>query len=95
MVKYKPGKNKTSKANESDNAYILKIVLFLIVGSQWIRLTDSEFTRQIPIPFGLMAGFLFAVHDHFQIDRKIEYAVLVLACLVGFWTQAGLTLKVL
>lgn len=83
------------KAVESDSAYILKIVLFLIIGSQWVRLTDADFTQQIPLPIGLLVGALFAAHDHFQIDRKIEYAVLVLACMLGFWTQVGISLNIL
>lgn len=87
-------KNKRLKS-ESDSAYILKIVLFMIIGSQWVRLTDADLTQQIPVPIGLIAGAIFAAHDHFQIDRKIEYAVLVLACLVGFWTQVGITITLL
>lgn len=96
MVKQKiNNKKNTKQASETDSAYILKIVLFLIIGSQWLRLTDPNMTQQIPLPIGLLAGFFFAAHDHFQIDRKIEYAVLVLACLVGFWTQVGISLNIL
>lgn len=74
---------------EEDGVYFLKIVLYMIVGSQWVRLTDVDTTRQIPLPAGLMLGLLFVMHDHFKIDRKIEYAVLLIACLVGFWAQVG------
>jgi hypothetical protein len=96
MVKQKvKNKKNDRRARETDNAYILKIVLFLIIGSQWIRLTDSNMTQQIPLPVGLLIGLFFAAHDHFQIDRKIEYAVLVLACLVGFWTQVGISMTIL
>ena len=96
MVKQKSKSKKIrSGGRESDNAYILKIVLYLIIGSQWIRLTDAELSQQIPLPLGLVIGFIFATHDHFQIDRKIEYAVIVLACLVGFWTQVGISVTLL
>jgi hypothetical protein len=37
---------------------------------------------------------LFAVHDHFQIDRKIEYTVLLVAMFVGFWTQIGVYITI-
>jgi hypothetical protein len=30
------------------------------------------------------------MHDHFQIDRKIEYAVLLLAMLVGYVAGVGI-----
>jgi hypothetical protein len=82
-------KRKRAKSTELDSAYFLKIVLYLIVGAQWVRLTNSAGTSQIPIPVGLVVGMLFAAHDHFQMDRKIEYALLLLAALVGFWSQVG------
>lgn len=75
---------------ELDSIYLLKLVLYLIVGAQWIRLVNVSGTSQIPIPVGLIIGFLFAAHDHFKIDRKIEYAVLLIAMFVGFWSQVGI-----
>ncbi len=96
MVKAKTNLKKSSKrAAELDGLYILKIVLYVIIGSQWIRLTDVAVTKQVPLPIGLVLGSLFAMHDHFQIDRKIEYAVLLIACLVGFWSQVGVYITVL
>lgn len=80
---------------ELQGTYVLKIVMYMIVGAQWIRLTDVALTRQIPIPIGLLIGTVFAMHDHFQIDRKIELAILLIACFVGFWYQTGLFLTVL
>ena len=84
-------KNKKSsvKSNTFDAVYLLKLVLYLIVGSQWVHLQGSGSTTNIPLPVGLVIGILFAMHDHFQIDRKIEYAVLIVAMFVGFWTQIG------
>jgi hypothetical protein len=72
-----------------DSVYLLKLVLYLIIGAQWLRLENTSGSTQIPIPVGLIIGALFAMHDHFQIDRKIEYAVLLIAMFVGFWTQVG------
>jgi len=73
---------------EPDSAYFLKLVLYLIVGSLWLKITQGE-NMQIPIPIGLFIGLLFARHEHFQIDRKIEYALLLLASFVGFWLPFG------
>lgn len=75
---------------ELDSVYLLKLVLYLIVGAQWIRVVNQAGTSQIPVPIGLIVGFLFAAHDHFKIDRKIEYAVLLIAMFVGFWSQVGI-----
>lgn len=83
------------QAQELDGVYILKIVMYLIVGAQWLRFSDVAMTKQIPLPIGLVAGSLFAMHDHFQIDRKIEYAILLVACFVGFWSQTGLVVTIL
>jgi hypothetical protein len=92
MVK-KKSKTNTARSrdvrNELDSVYLLKLVLYLIVGAQWIRLEDASGTNQIPIPIGLAVGVLFAAHDHFRIDRKIEFAVLLVAMFVGFWSQVG------
>jgi len=78
---------KSSK--ELDGVFILKLVLYLVLGSLWVKVTKHD-TLQIPIPVGFLAGGFLALHEHFQIDRKIEYAVLIIAMLVGFWAPFGL-----
>jgi hypothetical protein len=78
---------KTKTKKESDGAYLLKLVLYLILGAQWFRITKSN--MQIPVPYGFVIGLLFAAHDHFQIDRKIEYALLLISMFVGFWLPVG------
>ncbi len=85
---------KKSKA-EPDSVYFLKMTLYVIVGSQWIWLTNTTGSKEVPLPLGLIIGLWFAAHDHFQIDRKIEYALLLVATFVGFWVQTGLYIRVL
>lgn len=75
---------------EFDGVYILKLVLYVLLGSLWLKIHNPDLSSGIPIPIGLIAGLLFASHEHFRIDRKIEYAVLVLAALVGLITPYGL-----
>jgi len=79
--------SKTTKNNES--AFFLKIVLYLILGSLWLKVTDDQ-SWQLPIPIGLLVGSLFASHEHFKIDRKIDYAVLLIASFIGFWLPIGI-----
>ncbi len=74
---------------EIDSTYFLKLVLYLMVGSFWVRIDHGGNT--IPLPVGLVIGLLFASHEHFRIDRKIEYAVLLVAMFVGLWLPIGLT----
>jgi len=81
-------KNTPLAPGEPDSVYFLKLVLYMIIGSIWLKITRQN--TQIPIPIGLVVGLLFSTHEHFQIDRKIEYAVLLIAMLVGFWAPFGL-----
>ncbi len=91
MAKKKQVK-KTSAAStkETDGAFVLKVALYVILGSLWIKITKSGSDLQYPIPIGLIVGVLFTSHEHFQLDRKIEYAVLVVAALFGFLAPYGL-----
>lgn len=75
---------------ELDSVYLLKLVLYLIVGTQWLWIQNPAGTSGLPLPVGLVAGFVFARHDHFQIDRKIEYAILLIALFIGFYSHIGL-----
>jgi hypothetical protein len=83
-------KSKRSKTVEADSTYLLKLVMYLIIGSLWLKITHEETGGQIPIPAGFIIGVLFVRHEHFQIDRKVEYALLLIALLVGFWLPIGL-----
>ena len=90
MVRVKPKAKAGKSSNELDSVYFLKLVLYLILGTLWLHVQSSNGHTQIPLPIGFAVGLLFAAHDHFKIDRKIEYAVLLIAMLVGFWAQIGL-----
>lgn len=89
MSKLKSKTSKKSVPQELDSVYFVKLVLYLILGSLWLKITHGE-SLQIPIPLGMIVGLFYASHEHFQIDRKIEYAVLLVAMLVGFWAPFGI-----
>jgi hypothetical protein len=84
---------KKKKAAELDGVYLLKMVLYLVLGSQWLWFDTTDGSR-VPLPVGLLIGILFAMHDHFRIDRKIEYAVLLVAMLIGFVANIGIAITV-
>ena len=75
--------------HESDGAYFLKLVLFLILSSLWLRI---EFTdgSLLPLPVGAAIAVLYAMHDHFQIDRKIELALILVGMFISFWLPIGI-----
>lgn len=83
-------KRKTVKKTERDSVYLLKLVVYLIVGSFWVRITHGRFS--FPFPLGLLVGLVLAMHDHFKTDRRIEYAVLLIAMFIGFFAQIGLVI---
>lgn len=72
------GQKPRKKRKEADSVYFLKILLYFILGTIWIKREG-----QAILPIGLILGLLFASHDHFRIDRKIEYALLLLAAVLG------------
>ena len=85
-------RKKQKAKNEQDSAYFLKLVLYLILGSQWLRI-ESLPDWSIPIPAGLLIGLFYASHDHFKIDRKIEFALLLVAAFVSFWLPMGIVVN--
>ena len=89
-------KNKTKKVSqELDSVFFLKIVMYLVLGSTWIRLVNPGLTVQIPLPVGLLLGLVFVAHEHFRIDRKIEITVILVATLGGYWVQTGASIVLL
>lgn len=88
-----PARTIRTKTTPGDGPYLLKLVLYTIIGTQWLWLQPSH-GQSIPLPVGLLIGLLFAMHEHFQLDRKIEYAVLLAAMLVGFIAHVGLAVSI-
>jgi hypothetical protein len=86
---------KTTTPSEVDGVYILKLVLYVVLGSLWLKLgSNSNLDTTFPLPLGLAVGLIFASHEHFRIDRKIEYAVLIVAALVGLMAPYGLFMAI-
>lgn len=87
-------RNKNTQT-ESDSTYILKIVLYVVLGSLWIKFAVPVELGAVVLngfPFGLLLGILFASHDHFQVDRKIEYAILILMTILTYFLPAGIVI---
>jgi hypothetical protein len=77
-----------AEITEVDSIFFFKLLLYLILGSLWLKVTKRG-VLDIPIPAGLIIGLVFTSHEHFQIDKKIEYAVLLVAMLIGFFVPYG------
>ena len=87
--------NKKSAETEEDSSFILKIVIYILLSSFWIKF-------QVPIelglmtisglPVGLLVGLILASQDRFQIDRKIEYVVLFIMTIITYFLPAGIVI---
>lgn len=83
------------RKTETDSVYFLKILLYFILGSIWLQFRQIEILPGVMVfPIGLVAGVVFARHDHFRIDRKIEYAVLIGATVLSFVAPIGVVLLI-
>lgn len=81
---------KSPKVVDYDGVFVLKLTLYVILGSLWVKITKTGSSLDFPLPVGLALGIFFTSHEHFKIDRKIEYAVLVVAALFGYLAPYGL-----
>ena len=91
-AKTKTTSKKRSSSTEMDSVFVFKMALFLILGSQWLYIVDPTSSAQIPLPIGALIGIVFASQEHFKIDRKIEYVILLLSMFIGFWLPMGITI---
>ncbi len=90
-----PKKNKNNTDEEADSKFLLKVVLYVILASVWIKFQtpiDLGFTALYGIPVGLFVGLILASQDRFQIDRKIEYVLLIVMTVVTYFVPAGIVL---
>jgi hypothetical protein len=71
-------KKKRAVPTETDSAYFLKILIYFVFGTIWIK-----YNGYVVFPLGLVFGLILTRHDHFAIDRKIEYAVLIVSAILG------------
>ncbi len=94
MAKKKTNKSRKKKQKqpiEPDSVFFMKLIFYFILGAIWIRLVDVGANEvSFSIPIGLFVGILFARHEHFMIDRKIEYVVLLVAMVLSFFLPVGI-----
>ena len=91
----KPKTKPKQTGREPDSVYFLKLVLYIVLGSFWLKFNNPIHIGNFALnafPLGLLVGLVFASHDHFQIDRKIEYATLIIVTIVTFFLPAGIVL---
>ena len=88
-----PKQKKMTATQETDSFYILKLILFILLGVIWLRIEVAGATKSVPLPIGFVLGLIFARYEKFQIDRKIEYALLLAAMFISFFLPFGLVVS--
>ena len=89
----KPKHKKAAPTSTVDGVYMLKLLLYLLLGSMWLKVSNGT-SVSLGLPIGLIVGLIFTSHEHFRIDRKIEYAVLIVAMLFGYFAPYGLYINI-
>ena len=84
------------KVFESDSTYLLKLVVFVLLGTLWLKFQDQVSWMGFPIhgiPVGLLLGLLL-VHqfEKHQSDRKIWYAILIVVTIICYFVPAGIVI---
>lgn len=80
---------------EADSVYFLKLILYMLLGATWIKFATPLSLGALQLnglPIGMLFGIMFAAHDHFAIDRKIEYALLIIMMVLTYFLPAGIVL---
>lgn len=92
----KTAKKKSSVLpQEADSTFLLKIVIYIILASVWIKFQSPIELGLITlsgVPIGLFIGLIIARNDKFQIDRKIEYVVLFIMTIITYFLPAGIVI---
>lgn len=81
---------------ESDSTYFLKLVVVVLLGTLWLKFGTPIVLGGFVlngIPLGLLVGiFLIHSYEHFQSDRKIWYACLLVVTIICYFVPAGIVL---
>lgn len=84
----------TEKVFESDGTYFLKLVVFVLLGTLWLKFSQPITWMGIPmggIPLGMLVGLLLVSRfEKYQSDRKIWYATLLVVTIICYFVPAGI-----
>lgn len=81
---------------ESDGTYFLKLVVFVLLGTLWLKFQTPVTWLGLPlngIPLGLLVGLvLVRQFEKMQSDRKIWYAILLVVTIICYFVPAGIVI---
>lgn len=81
---------------ETDSTYFLKLVVFVLLGTLWLKFADPVSWMGIPlhgIPMGMLVGLVLVNRfEKYQADRKIWYAILLIVTIICYFVPAGVVI---
>lgn len=81
---------------ESDSTYFLKLVVFVLLGTLWLKFAQPVTWLGLPVgglPIGLLAGLILVnKFEKYQSDRKIWYAILLVVTIICYFVPAGIVI---
>lgn len=81
---------------ESDSTYFLKLVVFVLLGTLWLKFARPVSWMGVPftgIPLGMLIGLvLVSKFEKHQADRKIWYAILLIVTIICYFVPAGIVI---
>jgi hypothetical protein len=81
---------------EKDSTFFLKLVVFILLGTFWIKFKDPMTWIGMPltaIPVGTFVGLILVNRfEKYQADRKIWYAILLVVTIICYFEPAGVLL---
>jgi len=84
------------KVFETDSRYFLKLVIFVLLGTLWLKFSEPAVWLGIPlngIPLGLLIGVIIVnKFEKYQADRKIWYAILLVVTIICYFVPAGIVI---
>lgn len=84
------------KIYESDSAYFLKLVIFALMGTFWVKFAQPIEWLGVPIggvPVGLIVGLILVRrYEKYQSNRKIWYAILLVITIISHFVPAGIVI---
>ncbi|HEU5121748.1 MAG TPA: hypothetical protein VFT59_02790 [Candidatus Saccharimonadales bacterium] len=86
----------TERVFETDGTYFLKLVVFVLLGTLWLKFQHPMTWLGVPIhgvPVGMLLGLvLVRQFEKMQSDRKIWYAILLVVTIICYFVPAGIVL---
>lgn len=84
------------KVFETDSTYFLKLVVFVLLGTLWLKFATPVTWLGFPlngIPAGTLIGLILVNRfEKFQADRKIWYAILLVVTIICYFVPAGIVI---